>query len=121
MLLWYVHCGALMLSVCMQILRPLQAALMFVQAETDAFLPMAISNIAAAQRGVPGLPKPVDLHFDCKTQEKLFMQPFKREGDRLDSPTPACDGPCDVCEGEQRAKHVRLTRSRAAAAATQDS
>lgn len=116
-LLQLVHCEVAMGLECMQILRPLQAALMFVQAETDPFLPMAVSNIAAAQRSVPGLPKPVDLHFDCKTQEKLFMQPFKREGDRVDSPTPACDGPCDVCEGEKRAKHVRLTRSRAAAAA----
>ena len=101
----------------MQVLRPLQAALLFVQAETDPLLPMAVSNVVAAQRGLPGMPKPIELDFECKTQEQLFMQPYKREIDRGGSFAEQCAGACDVCEGVHNAKHARTTRSSAAAAA----
>ena len=60
-----------------QIFKPLQAAIVFIQAETDPFPPMLIANIIAAQCGEGGNTL-ASLEL-TDSEDKEFMAPYLDE------------------------------------------
>jgi hypothetical protein len=61
----------------MQVLSPLQAAVMFVQADTDPVEPLHISNLVAMQKGL--IEAPPHLQLDAQADE-LLMRPYRATG-----------------------------------------
>lgn len=75
---------------------------MYIQAETDPLLPMAVSNFVAAHAGEPGLPRPEHLSYGCKKSEQRFMRPFMASEERKQSSVDcSCEG-CACSEARMR-------------------
>ena len=61
-------------SVRVQLLKPVQAAIMFIQAETDPVEPLHIGNLVAIHKGLVSVPPPLQLD---PQQEELLMRPYR--------------------------------------------
>jgi hypothetical protein len=61
----------------MQVLNPMQAAVMFIQAESDPVEPLHISNLVAIQKGLVEAPPRIQLD---PQQDAEFMRPFTNTG-----------------------------------------
>jgi hypothetical protein len=59
----------------LQVLTPMQAAVMLIQAETDPVEPMHISNLVAVQKGI--VDEPPDMPPLTQQEEEVLMKPYR--------------------------------------------